>query len=248
MQDLELKDGVVTGAVDDQMRVSARCRYRGRSVAVATGLAVVLLMGCQPNTADRQDAGLSPAPDAPLAGQIGNDQRAGQPVTRADTAAAPASRGPSSSSAGAYAELRPVPGREARGTVEFVPTPTGVRVHARLTGLAPGPHGFHVHEVGDCTDPGETAGGHFSPQDNPHGSPLASPAGRHAGDLGNIVANESGDAQLMVEVTGLEIEGARGVVGLSVVLHEGEDDLETQPTGDAGDPIACGVIHAGAAR
>jgi superoxide dismutase, Cu-Zn family len=248
MENLESKDRVVIGTVDEDMRASARYRYRGRSVAVATGVAVVLLMGCQPNNADRQDVGLSPAPDARFAGQLPDGQRVGQPVAIADSDAAPASRGPSSASAGAYAELQPVPGREARGTVEFVPTPTGVRVHARLTGLAPGAHGIHVHEVGNCTDPGETAGGHFSPQDNPHGSPLASPARRHAGDLGNIVANETGDAQLMMEVAGLEVEGARGVVGLSVVLHGGEDDFETQPDGDAGDPIACGVIHAGAAR
>lgn len=209
--------------------------------AVAAGLAVVLLTACQPDPADRQDAGFPPDPGAPLV-----EQPADQPVATADTDAAPTGRAPSLSDAGAYAELQPVPGQEARGTVEFATAPAGVHVHARLTGLAPGSYGFHVHEVGDCTDPGETAGGHFSPQDNPHGSPLAPPAARHAGDLGNVVADATGDAELRVEMAGLEVDGERGVVGRSVVLHEGEDDFETQPDGDAGDPVACGVIHAAA--
>ncbi len=184
-----------------------------------------------------------PDSGAPLADRPGDRSGA-----TADTDTTSAGRMSSSPDTAAFAELQAVPGQEVRGTVEFVTVPAGVEVHARLTGLAPGAYGFHVHEVGDCTDPGETAGGHFSPQDNPHGSPLAPPATRHAGDLGNIVADASGDAELRMEMAGLEIEGERGVVGRSVVLHEGEDDLETQPDGDAGDPIACGVIRATATR
>jgi superoxide dismutase, Cu-Zn family len=149
-----------------------------------------------------------------------------------------------SSDADARAELRPVPGQEVGGVVEFTAAAPGVEVHAQLTGLRPGRYGFHIHEVGDCSDPGTTAGEHFSPSDRPHGSPAAPPAARHAGDLGNIQADESGHAELRLDVAQLEIEGERGILGRSVVLHGGEDDFETQPDGDAGDPIACGVIRA----
>lgn len=220
---------------------NAHGRQSARHGAFALGLAVsLLLLGCQPNEPGEQDQGLPPEPEVssdrppPLSGA-------------ADAASALTGRPVVSSEADARADLRPVPGRDVRGAVEFTEADAGVQVYARMTGLEPGRYGFHVHEVADCSDPGTTAGGHFSPEDNPHGSPDAAPTARHAGDLGNITVDESGRAELRLGVAELEVEGERGVLGRSVVLHEGEDDLETQPDGDAGDPIACGVIRAVAA-
>src|SRR5690606_24833693 len=116
-----------------------------------------------------------------------------------------------------------------------------------MTGLAPGQHGIHVHENGDCSGPAaEGAGDHLNPDGAEHGAPSDDPAARHAGDLGNITADASGDAELNLTVDGLMIEGERGVAGKAIIVHSGEDDFSTQPSGESGDPVSCGVIEASA--
>jgi Cu-Zn family superoxide dismutase len=127
------------------------------------------------------------------------------------------------------------------GTVWFKPAAGGVQVSARITGLTPGAHGFHVHEFGDCSAADFTsAGGHFNPMGQPHGAPDAS--ARHVGDLGNIQAGADGVATLDWTDKELAFDGKHGVVGRAVIVHAKADDLKTQPTGDAGGRVACGVI------
>ena len=143
---------------------------------------------------------------------------------------------------GAAAELKPTEGSTARGRVVFFEAATrGVRVVAHVEGLAPGEHGFHIHENGDCSAPdASSAGGHFDPTGMPHAGPEAER--RHAGDLGNLTADESGMAHLERVDTHLSLEGGGSIVGRAVVVHAGRDDLTSQPAGDAGGRLACGVI------
>ncbi|MBN1238999.1 MAG: superoxide dismutase family protein [Gammaproteobacteria bacterium] len=145
----------------------------------------------------------------------------------------------------ARAVLEPTEGHAASGRVEFVETADGVAVEARLTGLTPGAHGIHVHENGDCSAPdASSAGDHLAPQGSPHGAPDDPRAQRHAGDLGNIEAADSGEASMRMTDRVLELDdGEQGVVGRAVVVHAAEDDLTTQPSGNSGDPVACGVIE-----
>jgi Cu-Zn family superoxide dismutase len=139
------------------------------------------------------------------------------------------------------ATLRPTEGNHAAGTVRFRPEGDTVRVIAEVTGLTPGEHGFHIHETGDCSAPdGSSAGGHFNPTDMPHGAPDA-PA-HHVGDLGNLTADASGKATLDRVFDFLTLEGENSIVGRGVIIHAGPDDFTTQPTGNAGARVACGVI------
>jgi Cu-Zn family superoxide dismutase len=142
----------------------------------------------------------------------------------------------------AIAVLHPTEGNKVSGTVTFTEEADGVRVQADLTGLTPGKHGFHVHEFGDCSAPDlASAGGHFNPTNKPHAGPDA--AERHVGDMGNVEADTSGAAKL--DYVDHEISLAndqRSVVGRSVIVHAKADDLKSQPAGDSGARIACGVI------
>ena len=141
----------------------------------------------------------------------------------------------------AKAVLSPTEGNDVRGEVTFTPVEGGVLVRAELTGLSPGAHGFHVHEKGDCSAPdGTSAGGHFNPGGHEHGGPTDE--ARHAGDLGNIVADESGRAVLERLDPVLSLTGEDSIVGRGVIVHASEDDLKSQPTGGAGARQACGVI------
>jgi len=146
-----------------------------------------------------------------------------------------------STSGRAVAVLHPAAGGKVEGTVWFEPAGSGVKVKARVTGLAPGTHGFHVHEFGDCSAADSTsAGGHFNPMSQPHGAPQAS--ARHVGDLGNVEAGADGVATLDWTDAHLAFDGHHAVVGRAVIVHAKADDLKTQPTGDAGGRLACGVI------
>lgn len=124
----------------------------------------------------------------------------------------------------------------------------GVRIEAHLAGIdTPGLHGFHVHETGDClhdTAGGKhfsTAGGHFNPTGTEHACPPTEP--RHAGDLGNVNIGSDGSAHFEMTTNLLSLSGANSVLGKAVILHTGEDDCKTQPTGNAGDRLACGVVQ-----
>lgn len=142
----------------------------------------------------------------------------------------------------ATATLATADGTEV-GTVTFTETPAGVQVSADLHDVAgDGEHGFHVHETGECSPPDfSSAGGHFNPEGVDHACPPTTP--RHAGDLGNVsIAGGSGLLDLTTD--GITVApGDTSVVGKAVILHEGEDDCTTQPTGDAGNRLACGVVE-----
>jgi len=141
----------------------------------------------------------------------------------------------------AIAVLNAASGSSVAGTVTFTAGSDGVSVVADITGLTPGKHGFHIHEFGDCSAKDATsAGGHFNPMKHPHAGPDASE--RHAGDLGNLEADASGKAHLELKDKMMKLGGDNGVVGYAVIVHEKADDLKTQPTGDAGGRLACGVI------
>ena len=142
----------------------------------------------------------------------------------------------------AMATLQPRSGDTTTGTITFTEIADGVLIHARVEGAPPGLHGFHIHEVGDCSSEDfKSAGGHFNPTGAPHGGPTD--AERHGGDLGNIEIGADGIGHLEVNSEQLTVaEGGNSVVGRGVILHEGEDDLESQPTGAAGARLACGVV------
>ncbi len=141
----------------------------------------------------------------------------------------------------AIAVLHPTEGHEAHGTVTFTKSESGMDVTADVEGLTPGKHGFHIHELGDCSAvDGTSAGGHFNPDGKAHGAPTA--AVRHVGDLGNIAAEADGKAHLEWTDTHLSFGGPHSIIGLAVIVHAAEDDLTSQPTGDAGARVACGVI------
>ncbi len=155
-----------------------------------------------------------------------------------NSAAAPAVRT-------ATATLRSTSGSDVTGTVTFTEEEGGVRVFAMISGLKPGAHGFHIHENGDCSAPdGSSAGGHFNPDGAPHGGP-DSPE-HHAGDLGNIEADPGGVGHYEQVIPGITLDdGPNSVVGRAIVVHEGADDLTSQPSGNSGPRVACGVIVAG---
>jgi len=161
------------------------------------------------------------------------------PLSCAAQAAMPAA--PAAGPTAAHAVLQPAAPGVGAGEVTFEAMGDGVMVHVVVAGLAPGSkHGFHVHDKGVCTAPDFTsAGGHFNPSNHPHGGPEAE---RHAGDMPNLVADDKGSVDLRVMLHGTELGGAMGVIGHAVVLHAGEDDYKTQPTGNSGARLACGVI------
>lgn len=137
--------------------------------------------------------------------------------------------------------LHPTEGNDVRGTVTFTRNGSSIKVEAELEGLTPGKHGFHIHEKGDCSAADATsAGGHFNPDDSDHGGP--NDQERHVGDLGNIEAGEDGRATLQMEDSVITFSGANSIIGRAVVVHADEDDLTSQPTGNAGGRLACGVI------
>ena len=142
----------------------------------------------------------------------------------------------------ASATLAPTKGNQAAGTVTFVQRGNVVDVEARITGLSPGLHGFHIHEKGDCrAADGSSAGGHFNPSGAVHAGPDG--AQRHAGDLGNLTADAGGVAVYRVQVSGIDLNaGSDNIIGRAVIVHANADDLRTQPSGNSGARIACGLI------
>jgi Cu-Zn family superoxide dismutase len=156
-------------------------------------------------------------------------------------AAARAAAPPAGSVSHGIVVLHPPKDGKVAGTLHFRKGAGGVRVSGTVTGLAPGSHGFHIHEFGDCSAPDFTsAGGHFNPAGNPHGAPKD--AKRHEGDLGNIEAGADGSATIDYVDAGLGFTGAKSILGRGVIVHTNPDDFKTQPTGNAGGRVACGVV------
>jgi len=144
----------------------------------------------------------------------------------------------------ASAQLQPTTGNTTSGSASF--TQVGDKVHlvANVTGLTPGQeHGFHVHEAGDCSSgDGMSAKGHFNPYGKPHGSPAS--AERHAGDMPALRADAGGNARIDTTLDVMSVKpGPASVVGRGLIVHASPDDYKTQPTGNAGARLACGVIN-----
>jgi Cu-Zn family superoxide dismutase len=153
---------------------------------------------------------------------------------------------PSDAPPRATAQLQPTKGNKTLGEATFEQAGNKVRVVVYVQGLKPGQeHGLHIHEVGDCSSgDGMSAKGHFNPFGKPHGHPSSSE--RHAGDLPALKADKTGRAKVDVEMDIITVTaGPASVVGRSVIVHADPDDYRTQPTGNAGARIACGVIRQG---
>jgi Cu-Zn family superoxide dismutase len=159
--------------------------------------------------------------------------------------ATPAASSASSSTARmAIANLAPASGSLVSGKLMLMPMDNGVHVSGDIGGLAPGSsHGFHIHETGDCSAAdASSAGGHFNPTASMHGK--AEAGAHHAGDIDNIVADASGVAHVNAHVMGISLGGgaANDIAGRAFVVHAAADDYATQPSGNSGARIACGVV------
>jgi len=233
------------------------------AAGAASALLVLSISSCATSTTTTAGGATAPAgakpavkvSDEPMKPEeIAAAQAGGSAATAAaaPAAAAPTAAVPAGAPASAQAALQPAkdtPGFSGR--VIFYQAGSQVRVVADVTGVSPpGNHGFHVHENGKCErDPGKdfaSAGGHFNPAGTPHACPDA--ASHHAGDLGNIVINADGTGHVDVTTSALSLSGASSVVGRAVILHAAPDDCTTQPTGNAGGRLACGVIAASGAE
>ncbi len=145
----------------------------------------------------------------------------------------------------AQAILASASGSQVTGQLNLTVGASGVIVAGELSGLTPNTvHGFHVHENGDCSAPdASSAGGHFNPGHVAHGGP-ETPA-RHLGDIPNVQSDANGNAVVNATVSGATLRdgGANDLFGKAVVVHARRDDYKTQPSGDSGDRIACGVVR-----
>jgi Cu-Zn family superoxide dismutase len=207
------------------MRNDANRRFATIAGAAAVGVIVLIAVTAVVLATRGDRAALDASPQATV-----DDERGGASLRRAKDA---------------IATIEPASGSEVRGTVAFEEEDGKVRVHVDIIGLRPGTHGFHIHEKGDCSAPdASSAGDHFNPGEMPHAGPDA--AGRHAGDLGNILADESGTARTSRIDDHLSLDGRRSIVGRAVVVHADSDDLVSQPSGNAGARVGCGVIRGAA--
>jgi Cu-Zn family superoxide dismutase len=227
-------------------RISLRC-------AALIGL-TALVVGCEQDTSDRQgavrDGSAQSRPgdsavarnDSREAPAAANRDSTVRPPTTATNPAAPGSAAaPTTPRLMARAEIQPLGDHTARGIVEFEQAPPGssgpMTIHVMLMGLDAGPHGMHVHMGTDCMAPGS----HLNPQDAPHGPANAASGMRHLGDLGNITADASGMVEEMLRDSLLGSDAS--FIGRVVIVHEGQDDLSTQPDGSSGQPVGCGLIE-----
>jgi len=175
------------------------------------------------------------------------EQPEGAPREPEPTTAAPAEKtAPAEAANEAVARVAPTQGNTVTGSVALASSPEGVRITGAIQGLKPNAEfGFHVHEKGDCSAPdGSSAGGHFNPAQAQHGSPTS--GAHHAGDMVNIRSNGEGVAQVDTTAAGTTLHGEPNtdVMGKAIVVHESPDDYATQPSGNSGKRVACGVIAA----
>lgn len=137
--------------------------------------------------------------------------------------------------------VTPTEGYDVKGLVTFTQTDSGILILAEIEGLTEGKHGFHIHEWGDISKSDATsAGGHFNPDGEDHAG--HKDVVRHAGDLGNLTADKNGKAYYEETDNLISFNGKNNIIGRSIIIHVDEDDLVSQPTGDAGGRVAAGVI------
>jgi Cu-Zn family superoxide dismutase len=166
------------------------------------------------------------------------------------TASSESAATPLPSNAGAAAtqhrvDLMPGQGGDVAGALDLVVSDGAVVMTGGVSGLKPGSHhGFHIHEKGDCSSPDfKSAGDHFNPTSQPHGDPATPP--HHLGDVPNLEADDMGKASVNARIEGVTLgdHGPNDLVGRALVVHADADDYKTQPSGNSGDRIACGVIR-----
>lgn len=205
---------------------------RYRSLVLAAGVAAALA-ACQPD------------PEPPVTGKNDNSA-APAAATEVPAASEPAVRaqGAARNLQTARAELQARSDSDVAGALDIEEENGFLRMHGEITGLTPGVHGLHIHEVGDCSAPdASSAGEHFAAQGMQHGAPTQAVAQHHAGDLGNIVADSSGIASIDIIDSTLSLSGRDAIAGRAVVVHAQPDDLTSQPSGNSGDRVGCGVIE-----
>ena len=210
-----------------------------------TSLCFAIALALAATGCDRQPAE-QPAPPAPTTSTAPAVTTPAAPAVT--PVAAPAATAPAASAmTQARVELAPTQGKSTKGSLvlESDGNGPGVRLHGTIEGLSPGStHGFHIHEKGDCSAPdGASAGGHFNPDGKPHGDPSGEE--HHVGDIFSVTADAAGVGQVdaRADRASLGDGSATDVLGKAVIVHEKADDYRTQPTGDAGGRIACGVIQ-----
>ena len=151
---------------------------------------------------------------------------------------------PTSAPLVAGANLAAASGSLVSGKLSLMPMNGGVHITGEVGGLAPNSvHGIHVHETGDCSAAdASSAGGHFNPATQPHGK--AGAGAHHAGDMDNLTANADGVARVSLHLAGVTLgsSAANDVVGRAVVVHAAPDDYRSQPAGNSGARVACGVV------
>jgi superoxide dismutase, Cu-Zn family len=185
------------------------------------------ILGCSPKEAPptSQDAPSTTASSQPATTPPPNDAGAGGTTHRVD--------------------LMPGQGGTVAGALELTLSDGAVVMTGLVSGLKPGSrHGFHIHEKGDCSSPDfKSAGEHFNPTSQAHGDPASPP--HHLGDVPNLLADDMGKAPVNARLEGVTLGdgGPIDLVGRAVVVHDDEDDYKTQPAGNSGDRIACGVIR-----
>ncbi|KRG46893.1 superoxide dismutase [Stenotrophomonas panacihumi] len=203
-----------------------------RMIPTALFIATTLALG-----ACKREEPAAPATTEAPADHAGHDAAAPVAPTAPEAPSAPA---PS-----ATAEIKPTQGNDLKGSVTFKVVDGALRVSGQLSGLKPNSeHGFHIHEKGDCSAPdGSSAGGHFNPAQSQHGNVSADP--HHGGDMPNITADAQGNATIDGPVSS-NVNIGKGddfdISGHAVIVHADPDDYKTQPTGNAGGRLACGVI------
>jgi Cu-Zn family superoxide dismutase len=173
----------------------------------------------------------------------------GQPATRTMPRPSPQSPAPASDALpatmiAATATLHDLAGARV-GTVTFTDSYTGVIVSGNLTALGLGAHGIHIHAVGQCVAPFATAGGHFNPEQRQHG--FLNPKGSHLGDMPNIDTPAAGNLRFEFLLPGVTLTGNNKLLdadGAAIVIHSSRDDYTSDPSGNSGGRIACGVIQA----
>jgi superoxide dismutase, Cu-Zn family len=200
-------------------------------------LPFIALSGCDDRGHDDADPNTTGAPESPdRPASVSDPNRGGA----TDPTTAPGTGG---SELHAVAEILPTEGNDVRGTVRLSGGNGTVRIAGTITGLEAGAHGFHIHQFGDCSAPdASSAGDHFNPHDDPHGSPRDLENAHHVGDLGNITANERGEVKLDIEDNEMQLSGPESVIGKAMVVHADQDDFVTQPSGNSGARVGCGKI------
>ncbi len=208
-------------------------RYRGEDtmrIAILTGsmLTMIALM-----------ASCSQEEAAPPAAEMPSTTASSEPATTpppSDTSAAASQH---------RVELTPGQGATVAGEFDLVASDGAVLMTGVVSGLKPGSrHGFHIHETGDCSSPDfKSAGEHFNPTSQPHGDPAKPP--HHLGDIPNLEVDDMGKAPVDARIEGVTLgdQGPNDLVGRALVVHAKTDDYKTQPSGNSGDRIACGVIR-----